>query len=60
MKRKTCNKKLRALFTKHAVMHGIKTYPQMENLLRRRKITDGKLTNRETLEIVKNNLGVTL
>ena len=59
MKRKTLNKKLRAVFTKHAVMHGIKTYPQMENLLRRAKRT-GKMTNRETLEIVMNSLGVTL
>lgn len=59
MKRKTLTKKLRAAFTKHAVMNGIKTYPQMENLLRRRKNT-GKMTNRETLEIVLIGLGVTL
>lgn len=60
MKRKTLNKKLRAAFTKHAVKHGIKTHPQLENLLRRANGSTRKMTNKEALDCVLNSLGVTL
>ena len=59
MKRKTLNKKLRAVFVKHATANGFKVFHQMDNVLKRRKST-GTTTNRELLSAVMNALEATL